>query len=235
MDTDTLDGFADSGLVADFMTGLSIMDGMGLTEGFGHLSARVPSGFAITPALAPGLAQPSDLLVLGPDGHLLRAVDGRTPALETPLHTAIYRSREDIGALCRTHSPWAVAWGLRAEPHRPAHGFGLMLGEQVPYHGDGNLVATAAAGAEAATALGAARALFLKGNGLIVSGRTVREAVIRALYLEESCRIALCCGGVAQAARFTQAEREARSVWHDAELARAWGYYAARASRRLPK
>jgi len=223
------------GLLADFLSGLAIMDGRGLTEGFGHLSVRLPDGVVMTPALAPGLAGPADLLLLGPDGEARGGAAGRRPALETPLHLAIYQARPDCGALCRTHSPWAVAWGLRAEAFRPAHGFGLMLGPAVPYHGDGDLVTTPAAGAAAAAALGSAHALFLKGNGLIVLGANVREAVLKALYLEEACAAVLRSGGIGAAARFSTAEADARSRWHGAELARAWGYYSARPSARMPK
>jgi HCOMODA/2-hydroxy-3-carboxy-muconic semialdehyde decarboxylase len=235
MDPRDLGAYASPGLLGDFMDGLAIMDSRGLTEGFGHLSARLDAGVLITPALAPGLAQLADLVVVGPAGQPLHLPDGRTPPLETPLHLAIYRARPDVGALCRTHSPWAVAWGLRAEAFRPTHGFGLMLGDTVPYHGMGDLVTSAQAGDAAAASLGGSRGLFLKGNGLIVAGATLREAVIRALYLEEACRATLSAGVVPPAAHFSEAEREARSRWHEAELARAWGYYAARASTRQPK
>jgi len=223
------------GLLEDFVSGLAIMDGRGLTEGFGHLSARVPGGVLITPALAPGLATPADLLLLGPGGEVQREAAGRRPALETPLHLAIYESRPDCGAICRTHSPWAVAWGLRAEAFLPAHGFGLMLGESVPYCSYGDLVTTREAGAAVATVLGGAHGLFLKGNGLLVLGATVPEAVIKALYLEEACAAVLRSGGVGKAAVFGAAERLARSGWHAAELARAWSYYSARPSARMPK
>jgi len=222
-------------LLADFMAGLSIMDRFGLTEGFGHLSARTPEGIVITPAWPPGLAGEEDLLLLSASGDVLCPGTGKPKALETVLHMGIYQAREDVGAICRTHSPWAVAWGLRAEAFQPAHGFGLMMGASVPYHPEGNLVSSPAAALSAARTLGDARGLFLKGNGLAVVGTTLREAVIRALYLEEACRGVLCSGGVPDRARFTEAERDDRSAWHDAELARAWAYYSARASSRIPK
>jgi ribulose-5-phosphate 4-epimerase/fuculose-1-phosphate aldolase len=235
MDAVDLGGLAGAGVLADFISGLAIMEDRGLTEGFGHLSARVDAGFLITPALAPGLATRADLMVVDAEGRVVHQARGRSLALETPLHLGIYRARPDLGALCRTHSPWAVAWGLRAEPFEPAHGFGLMLGQSVPYHGDGDLITTAGAADLAAASMGRSRGLFLKGNGLIVGGATIREAVIRALFLEEACRAALCSGSVGEAARFSAQEREARSKWHGAELSRAWDYYAARASTRHPK
>ena len=235
MDPGDLAAYAPPEVLADFMDGLAIMDSRGLTEGFGHLSARIASGFLMTPALAPGMAKVADLVALDRDGQAARVAPGRSLALETPLHLAVYRARPDVGALCRTHSPWAVAWGLRAEPFRPSHGFGLMLGEKVPYHPGGDLVTGAGSGAAAAADLGDARALFLKGNGLIVAGATIREAVIRAIYLEEACQATLRAGVVPAAAHFTRDERAARSKWHDAELQRAWAYYGARASTRHPK
>lgn len=235
MDTRDLAALAPPEVIADFMDGLSIMDGRGLTEGFGHLSVRLEAGVLMTPALAPGLARPRDLIVLAGDGGVVHGAKGLRPALETPLHLAIYRARPDVGAICRSHSPWAVAWGLRAEALTPTHGFGLMLGDKVPYHPDGDLIASPKAGDSAASSLGASPALFLKGNGLVVTGATIREAVIRALFLEEACRATLCAGRVPARARFSKAEREARSKWHDAELARAWAYYCARPSTKHPK
>ena len=47
--------------------------------------------------------------------------------------------------------------------------------------------------------------------------------------------LTLAAGLTQPAAPFGPAEREARSQWHDAELARAWHYYSRRPSTRVPK
>jgi ribulose-5-phosphate 4-epimerase/fuculose-1-phosphate aldolase len=209
----------------DFSAGLRIMEGHGLTEGFGHLSTRLEDGtVVITPARGPGMAAQEALHVrFSPDGEKL---DDELPApLETPMHLAIYQSRPDVMSICRTHSIHAVSYGVLGKSLQMSHGFSLMMGASVPFHAEGDLISNLEMGQGVAQTLGSGSALLLKGNGALTVGDSIGQAVVRSIYLEEAARIAIQIGCDQKPIEWTESEITDRSRWHAAEAARAWDYY----------
>ena len=209
-----------------------VLDGMGLTEGFGHVTARLPADptrILCTGAKAPGLATVDDLMEFTLSGECVRpAVSGLRPALEIPLHLAIYRARPDVMAICRTHSPYAVACGVAEEPVHANHGFGGMLGREVPVHPETDLIVHAAMGEAVAATLGQGTAVLIRANGALAVGPTLERAAVHAVYLEESARNQILARPIGNARRLTDAELAARARWYDNEAARAWDYYVAK-------
>jgi len=182
----------------------------------------------MTPALGPGLADASMCLAFDLSGKRLSGNDALKAALEMPMHAAIFRARGDVGAICRTHSPYAVTAGAVWESVPCLHGFSLMTGRRIPVHRQIDLIHDTAMGEVLAATLGTGGALLVRGNGALAVGRNVREAVVRAIYLEEACRIAVQAGqdtAEASAKRLTQEEFDARRLWHENETTRAWDYY----------
>lgn len=208
-----------------------IMDGMGLTEGFGHVSMRLekPGHILITGAIAPGLASEQDLIEFSLEGTCLRpASSGVRAALETPMHLAIYRARPDVMAICRTHSPYGVVCGSASREVGPSHGFGGMLGAGVPVHPETDLIVNAEMGDAVARSLGMGAAVLLRGNGMLAVGPTLELAVVHAIFLEESARnevLGVNLGGVKP---FDGEALKARAAWYGNEGVRAWNYYAAK-------
>src|SRR4051812_31402037 len=93
-------------LATIIITACRIMDGHGLTEGFGDVSARLGDWIMMTPARPPGKVNAENLLTFTLEGD---RVNGIGPAsLETPLHLAIFRARPDVMAICRTYSRYAA-------------------------------------------------------------------------------------------------------------------------------
>ena len=108
-----------SALAADVVAACQILDGKELVEAYGHVSARIPGSdlLLVTPRGGLGFVRARDLLVMDLTGRVVR---GRsTPPLEMPMHTVVYRRRPEIGALCRTHSPMAVAWSTLGRGQTP--------------------------------------------------------------------------------------------------------------------
>jgi ribulose-5-phosphate 4-epimerase/fuculose-1-phosphate aldolase len=185
----------------------------GLVEGFGHVSSRAGDGFVITSTRPLGAMEPHDV---GPPG-------ARDRPIETPLHAALYRARPDIGAICRTHSPAAVAWGARGAAPPVVHGLGGLSGE-IALGDEADLVADEAAAEAAARALGRADVLLPRGNGAVCTGADLPAACTRAWFLEERARVALAAGPSAPPLR--GAALSARSRHHPTETARAWQWLA---------
>ena len=209
----------------DVISVCRVLDGLGLVEGFGHVSVRLPDGnILITPARAPGIAKAEELLTFSPEGALVAGPEGTGP-LECWMHFAIYRARSDVQAVARTHSRMAAALGVANTPVRTAHGFGGMLGAVVPVHPENDLITNDAMGQAVAVSLDNNAGVLLRGNGALVTGSTLPQACVRAIFLEEAAWIQVTAAGVGSSIPFTTDELDARSRWHDVEMGRAWDYY----------
>ena len=82
-----------------------IIERFGLSNAFGHVSARIPGTdrFYISTRRSPGLAEESGLLVIDTDGKIL-AGEG-TPNSEFWIHARIYAARPDVGSVVHAHPP----------------------------------------------------------------------------------------------------------------------------------
>jgi ribulose-5-phosphate 4-epimerase/fuculose-1-phosphate aldolase len=194
-----------------------IVTGAGLCEAFGHVSARSPEGFLITPTTPLGEVSAGDILEVAGDAP---PDPSRDMPLEAPMHAAIYRARPDIAAICRTHSPAAVRAGARGEVPPLLHGLGGLAGE-VALCGRFDLVTDRDAGDEVAAALGSADSLLIKGNGSLCVGGSLADAVVRAWYLEERCAVG---EGPAVGDGPGDVELAARARWYEKERNRAWSW-----------
>jgi ribulose-5-phosphate 4-epimerase/fuculose-1-phosphate aldolase len=192
-----------------------ILSRAGLVQAFGHVSARDgDDGFLLTSTA------PLQLQTFGTIHRLdvAAAAGGEGIPLEAPLHAAIYAARPDVGAICRTHSRAAVAWGVRGLVPPLLHGLGGLAGAVAASTDAIDLVTTAAQGADTASALGSADCLLVRGNGNIATGSTLEQATVRAWFLEERAQVALDAGP--DAAALT--DLDTRSRHFAAEEARAW-------------
>jgi HCOMODA/2-hydroxy-3-carboxy-muconic semialdehyde decarboxylase len=111
-------------------------------------------------------------------------------------------------------------------PIRAAHGFGGMLGMEVPVHDETDLITDDAMGQSVAAALGNRAAVLLRGNGAVITGGSLPQACVRAVYLEEAAWMQVVAVGAGGALPFTVEELQARARWYDVEVARAWEYYS---------
>ncbi len=76
----------------------------------GNISTRTREGLvAITPTgVKYDVLRPEQIAIVDLDG---KPVDAPSkPSSETPMHTAIYRNLPNVGAICHTHSPYAITF-----------------------------------------------------------------------------------------------------------------------------
>jgi ribulose-5-phosphate 4-epimerase/fuculose-1-phosphate aldolase len=206
-----------------------VLAGAGLVEGFGHVSARTGAagdgdGFLLTSTDPLAAQSEASIHLLDAAGAPLSAGEEGGVPLEAPLHAAIYAARPDVGAICRTHSRAAVAWGVRGAVPPLLHGLGGLAGAVATWGGDADLVTEATLAAAVAAGLGAADCLLVQGNGNVATGATVAQAVVHAWFLEERSQLALDAGP--EGAPLTDLDRRARHF--AAEEARAWRWLQAR-------
>lgn len=200
-----------------------MLSSMGLVEGFGHVSARTPDGFALSSTGPLCALRAEDVLLLDDAGTVRDGDAGRCP-LEAPMHAAIYRARPDVGAICRTHSPEAARWASRPAAPPLVHGLGGLSGP-VTVYGDSDLVTTPSQTDAVMAALGDAACVLLQGNGAVCTGSDAAEATTRAWYLEERCAFAT---SLPDAPEITGEALTRRARHFAAEQRRAWQWISVR-------
>lgn len=222
----------DGGVAADVVAACAVLDGEGLTEAFGHVSAREEDGtLLVTPRVGPGLVRDAaQLLRLDADGTV---VDG-DPALlpgEVALHLGVYRARADVGAVVRAHGPSCLAASTALGALPAVCGVGMFCGPAVTVCDVRATVTSEAGGTEVAAALGAGAAVALRGFGQVAVGEDVRVALARAVFLERNAAALL--GGAAVGGARPYAP-EAVRAFLDAgaarreQIERSWTYWTAR-------
>lgn len=172
----------------------------GLTPGSsGNISVRLPEGgWLVTPTDSSlGFLDPATLAVLDGDGNL---VSGDKPTKEVPLHTALYDSRPESGAVVHLHSTHSVAVSMLPEidPQNvflPLTAYSIMrVGPTalVPYYRPGDpAVADAIRGLA-----GKHSAVLLANHGPVVAGKSLKAAVFATEELEETAKLQLLTRGL---------------------------------------
>ena len=80
---------------------------------------------------------------------------------------------------------------------------------------------------ELAETLGQARAIVMRGNGCILTGATVEEAIVMAFYLEEAAKTELAVIASGQEEKslvYSEAQAESRAVSSGQIFERMWDY-----------
>jgi len=179
--------------------GGKILSYKGLNEGFGHISARIPGRdkCLITTRDALAFLQPHEIEEVDFKGNKLTKNSPGGAPNEVFLHTGIYKARPEVMAIARTQSPWCEIFGIRMEPVRPVHDFGAILMGNTALLDEPQLGDVARIGDRMIAELGSSNAILLRGNGNVIAGGSVEEAVVRAVFLDESARLqyqARCLG-----------------------------------------
>ncbi len=220
----------------DVATANRILERVGLSNAFGHASARIPGTdtFFLPTRRSPGLAEASKLLRIDTDGRVLEG-DGE-PNSEFWIHARIYAARPDVGGIVHAHPPACVCLTQIGEPHRVVHNQGGIFAGGVPEYSRIGLIRTRELGELLAMALGAGSAVMMRGHGIGTAYGDVRSATVAACYLEESAamqlRMLAAAGGDAARIRaYTREEAEGLRDQVTGNVAkRAWEYFAALAA-----
>jgi len=171
--------------------GGKILSYKGLNESFGHIFARIPGEekCLITTRDALAFLEPHEVEEVDFQGNKLTKNSPGGAPNEVFLHVNVYKARPEVMAIARTQSPWCEIFGIRMEKVRVVHDFGAMLLGDTALLDDPLLGDVAHVGDDMVRQLGDSNAILLRGNGNVVLGRSVEEAVVRAVFLDESARL----------------------------------------------
>jgi L-ribulose-5-phosphate 4-epimerase len=215
-------------IAENVVKGAKILIKRGICEAFGHLSARLPGTdrFIITPSLSMAMVRGTDDLVqVNLKGEKVEGKN-RQP-YESWLHTALYRARPDVGGIARTHSFTTSAFSIAGKPVRPVHDFGAMMLGETPVFQDPRLITNEEIGTRLAQFIGKGTGALLRGNGTAIVGKDVVEAVLRAIYLEESAILQVKAKEIGRPLYYTPEEIEERGAvaLEEPHMLRAWQHY----------
>jgi L-fuculose-phosphate aldolase len=168
-----------------------------------------------------------DTMLVDFEGNVLEGEGGRHA--EWPIHTEVIAARPDIGGVCHTHAEHCVALAAAGDTLRPvSHAANLFVPPEVPrFEKTGDLIVTRELGKDVAEALGDQNALFLVNHGIVTTGRTLREAVVRAIVLERACRQQLLTHGFGRWATWSSPEEslsKRKNIYPDSHLVQVWDY-----------
>jgi ribulose-5-phosphate 4-epimerase/fuculose-1-phosphate aldolase len=223
-----------SDLKRDVISACRILGEQQLVEGFGHVSARLPDSesFLLTPRISLALVGETDLLTLNLDG---KVVEGHHPApFEAWLHTAIMKSKPSVNAITRIHARVANMFSVTERKLEPVHNHGSFFAGGVPVFKRPDLISTAELGVQITQELGDDPAILLRGNGQVTVGRTIPEAVMMAIYLEETAVMLYGALQIGTPIPLSASESKQRRIeaLPPVDLERAWNFFKKRADRR---
>jgi len=210
-----------------------IIERIGLSNAFGHVSARIPGTghFLLPMRRSPGFARADQLLILDLDGNVVSGAG--TPNSEFWIHARVYATRPELGGVVHAHPLACVALTQIGQPHRIVHNQGGGFVDGVAEYDSVGLIRTRELGDSLAERLGDKVAVMMCGHGITTVAADVRTATIAACFLEESAELQLrmlsAAGGDAGRIRaYTQEEAERlRDQLGTPIVDRAWEYYAA--------
>ena len=199
----------------------------GLGHAYGHVSARLdPDRFLVCAPKPMGLIAPGEPGAVVPiDGPLPEGVLG-----EVRCHQQIYKRRPDVNGIARTFLRDVMTLSTFRRTPKARIGFGSYFAPMPPLWDDPALLRDDAAAAALAETLGGARAVVMRGNGCVLAGATVEEAIVMAFYLEEAAKTELAVmatGKEDESQVLSDREARSRAVASGRIFERMWEYLSA--------
>lgn len=181
--------------------GCRVLAFRGLAEDIlGHISVRSGDDGLLVRCRGPrerGLlfTDPADVHLVGMDGDEGLGASYNVPN-ELPIHREVLRARPDVQAVVHVHPPAVIAADLAGLALRPIVGaYNIpamrMADAGIPVYPRAVLINRPELGRDVARALGDKPACLLRGHGIVATGDSVEQAVVRALNLDALARITL--------------------------------------------
>ncbi|MBE6495769.1 MAG: class II aldolase/adducin family protein [Methanobrevibacter thaueri] len=158
----------------------------GLVSGkAGNISARFGDVVAITPTMTSlSNLDEEDIVLVDMDGNVL--TKGK-PSSEVNMHLEIYKKRPDVKAIVHTHSPYATGFAFSNKKLKRLEGFGEI---KTPYLSDIEYEkpGTDELARSASEGIGDEDVLILKNHGVICVSDSLKEAMLLAVFVEETAK-----------------------------------------------
>jgi L-fuculose-phosphate aldolase len=155
----------------------------------GHITLKQPDDtFLVNPyGLTWDELRASDVMRMDPEGNELEGKWTITPAIT--LHVELHKLRHDVGVAIHNHPRWITVWAdIGRVPEIFDQTSALYHGEVAFYDDYLGPVDSPDVARAAVKAMGNANVAILGNHGVLVVGRDVRQAYLRAMAFEWRCR-----------------------------------------------
>ena len=229
-------------LLEDLVTANRILAREDVVDAYGHVSVRHPNNpdrYFLSRSRAPELVETGDLMEFTLEGEPIDQ-QGREMYSERPIHGGVYEARPEVMAVVHNHSQPVVPFSVTGVPLKPMFHLSAIIGDDIPTwdirdnFGDTNLlVTTMPQGRGLAAALGPRRVALMRGHGCVIAGRTLKEAIVAAVYLQVNARLLLESLKLGDVKYLSPGEISimSESQVQPRTMGRAWEYWAVRAGR----
>jgi len=209
-------------------------------DGYGHVSIRHPERpdrFFLGRSRSAEFVELEDIMEFDLDCNPVTHKDWRMH-VERFIHGAAYQARPEVQCVVHNHAYEVIPFTITKVPLRPTASFASCIGCNVPVwdmrtkFGDTNMmVSNIEQGRDLAQTLGANRAALLRGHGAVVTGRSVKEGVLSAIYLMVNARIQSEAMRMGDVTYLSEGETEivAEVMRDSVGTDRVWEYLAQRA------
>ncbi len=224
-------------VIDDLVAANRILAGLGVLDGFGHVSARhplLPQRYLLSRSLAPELVTASDIVTFDLESNA--QADDRTPYLERFIHGEIYARRPDVFAVVHSHAAPVVPFAASNVPLRPIYHMSGFLHAGAPvfemrerFGNTDMLVRNGEQGRALAETLGSSPVVLMRGHGFCAIAASIPEAVFRAYYTQLNADLqqrAIALGG--QVSYLNAEEGAASEATNRSVLARPWALWKER-------
>lgn len=185
-------GPADRELVGDLVAANRILAMQGVLDGWGHVSVRHnrdPNRYLLSRSLAPELITSKDILEFDLDNNPVEA-KGRNLYTERFIHGEIYKTRPDVVAICHSHAPPVIPFGVTSVQLMPLYHRAAFIALGIPIfdirEGFGMtdmLIRNAAHGHALALSIADKPAVLMRGHGATIVAPSLPRLVSRSIFL----------------------------------------------------
>ena len=167
-----------------------VLQHQGVLDGYGHLSARLADGRLLsTPHMPPGKVALRDLIIIDANGNKLEGQG--EPNGETPMHTSIYKARDDVQCILHYHPDELIAVAASGQGIKVIANCGVHFYRGTPIYDSPLLIRSPQLGDKVAATLGDRNAVLLRGHGGTVVADDLDTLLRLGLDLVRSAKIQL--------------------------------------------
>lgn len=196
----------------------------GLAHAYGHCSIRLSESHFLVCAPRPmGLLGKDDIGTVVPvHGELPEHVLG-----EVRIHQEAYKHRPDLGAVIRSMPPSVMTLSAAGKVPAARHGMGCYFHKGISLWDDVQLIRTSELAVQVGQGFKTSDVVVMRGNGAVVAGASIEEALTLTWYLEDAAKIelALRAAGLAdEVPLITQEEQQQRATKNGGIIERMWEF-----------
>lgn len=200
----------------------------GLLTNVGHVSHRDPSGdyVHINPhSESRGEVWPEDITEVTLDSE--RRDGAPRPVGETPIHTSIYRARDDINAVLHLHPPISTLLPMASTELQPMYFRSALFEGPIEVYDRPDKISTNEDGDALVHALDGQNQIMVRGHGSVVADRTMQRAFARAMFMEKNAYYQMYATMIGEPSPLTEEEieRNKDDVFEDRSVQKVWHYY----------